>query len=169
MPVVVRNRSSEAIIRAEVSAAVRDTSGQLLTTGSSQGLNPNLVSPGEIAFGYLYFSGDDVPSDSQIDFTVQAESATGQFAEFESIRDLEIETHRFVNGRIVGEARNIHDTPSDLLQANVLCFDANGEILDHYSDFTDQRSVDPGDLLPFSVRLFGDCPEYLVAVSGHGD
>lgn len=168
LPVVVRNRTGVGVVRIEVSASALDTDGQLLQTGSDQGFKPNAVGPGEIAFGYVYFDGVDLPISAEYEFLVSAEPADGSFAEFENIRDLTPVSHRIVDSRLVGELRNEHDSSvTGPIEVAVACFsDDDGSLLDHASDFADQDVVEAQGLLPFVVRLPDRCPIYLFAGSG---
>ncbi len=170
LPIVVRNRTPNTVIRIEVSAVARDQAG-ILATGSDQGLNPNLVAPGEIAFGYVYFGGADLPADIAYEFTVNGKEAVGELAEFENIRDLSPISHQIRDGRLLGELRNDHDrTLIGPIEAAVICFSSSSEVLDHHSDFTDQGEVDAGAIMPFSIDLFDDpCPAYLFGAFGFED
>ena len=85
VPLIVRNMTDESVIRIEINGLARDEEGRLLASGSSQGLNPNLVAPGEIAYGYVYFGFDtDMSRASTIEYTITAESVAGDFAQFEN-------------------------------------------------------------------------------------
>ena len=54
LPVIVRNNTANTIGQIEVTVA-RDAAGSLVGSGSSQGFEPVVVEPGEIAWGYVYF------------------------------------------------------------------------------------------------------------------
>jgi hypothetical protein len=167
IPVLVRNRTERSVIRIEVSATARDTDGNIIATGSDQGFSPNLVRPGEIAFGYLYFDGATFPSEVEIDVVPVAEDAEGDFASLENRRDLSVDSVSLAGDRLVGEATNEHaDTVTGPISAEAVCFDEAGNLLDHFSDFTDQEVVEPGGLLPFAIRIDQPCPHHLVAVTG---
>ena len=172
LPIVIQNRTPEPLLRVEVSAVARLPDGSILVTGSDQGLNPNRVEPGEVAYGYVYLDGVDLPPDVSFEFTLDAEPADGDFAELENIRDLEAVSAAFRDGRVTGEFTNTTSTRIEgPIQASVLCFTATGsEIVDVHSDFTDQDFVEPGGTLPFTVSIrSGDCSNFLFTASGFSD
>ena len=107
LPVVLRNNTAEDVVRMSVSAVAYDADGNMLGSGGDQGFNPNLVRPGEITLGYVYFEGIDLPDDATFEFEVTAKPASE--AEFENIRDLEVAEQTFVDDRVVGELQNSHE------------------------------------------------------------
>jgi hypothetical protein len=170
IPVLVRNRTDGPVIRIEVSATARDSEGNIIATGSDQGFSPNLVQPGGIAFGYLYFDGADLPSEVNIDVLPVAEDAEGDFADFENIRDLTLDSVALAGDRLVGEAINEHsETVTGPISAEAVCFDEAGKLIDHSKDFTDQEIVEPGGVLPFAIEIDEPCSHHLVALSGFAE
>lgn len=168
LPVMVRNRTPEGLLRVEVSATARNSNGEILATGSDHGLSPNVVEPGDVTFGYIYFGRMDLPPDVTFDFVVEAEATDGSIAAFENIRDLEVVNHRVAGNQLVGEARNMHSvTVEGPIRVSVVCFNEVGDLVGYHGGFTDQDSVAAGELLPFAVRLRGNCFGYLVALSGY--
>jgi hypothetical protein len=143
----------------------------LLATGKDQSLYPNIVKPGEIAFGYVYFNGVRLPTNARFRFT--ATSATPQLSQFENRRDLIVaESHR-VQARVLGTLRNGYTVRvTGPIEAMVACFSSSGKLLYTANDFTDQDAVAPKRTLPFQVDAsapYGSglsCPVYLVAASG---
>ncbi len=148
-----------------VSAVVRDADGNMFGVGGDQGFNPNLVRPGEITLGYVYFGGIDLPPDATFEFEVDAKPASE--AEYENIRDLEVIEQSLVEDRIVGMLQNSHDEHvSGPIEVMVFCFDTEGVLLDDHSDYVDKGGAAPGDTVPFQVDLRGSCPVFLVAAYG---
>jgi hypothetical protein len=173
VPVVVRNNTSRTAIRVSVSGTASFPSGRLLATGKDQGLNPNLVKPGEIAFGYVYFNGVRLPSNTRFRFKVT--STPPDQVQFENRRDLVVaESHR-VQERVLGTLRNGYGVRvTGPIQASVACFSSAGRLLYTANDFTDQDNVAARGTLPFQVDTapaYGSsglsCPVYLVAASGY--
>jgi hypothetical protein len=168
LPVVVRNNTGEAVIRVTVSAVARSADGKMLAAGGDQGFNPNLVRPGEITLGYVYFGGVDLPPDVTFEFETSARSASKD--EFENIRDLDVIDQSFIEDRIVGMLRNPHnERVSGPISVAVVCFDTEGALLGDYNDFTEKDEAEPGDTVPFQVGVRGPCPVFLVAASGFKD
>lgn len=167
LPLVVRNNTDEDVIRIEAAAIARNPAGQLIASGGDQLFGPNLVRPGGIAIGYAYFGGIDLPPDAEFEVELDATPATDD--EFENIRDLEVIEASTTEGRVIGVLRNGYDEPiGGPIGANLVCFDADGDLLIHARDYLDEDEVDPGEDATFQVSPFGvdACPIFLVAGSG---
>lgn len=168
LPVVLRNNTLRDVVRMSVSAVAHDADDNMLGSGGDQGFKPNLVGPGEITLGYVYFGGIDLPDDATFEFEVTAKPASE--AEFENIRDLEVIEQAFVDDRIVGRLQNSYEEEvSGPIGVFVACFDAEGALLDYYRSYTDKEEAEPGDTVPFQVAVRGSCPVFLVAASGFAD
>ena len=167
LPVVLRNNTVEDVIRMTVSAVARDANGNMLGTGGDQGFKPNLVRPGEVTLGYVYF-GFDLPADATFEFEVDAQPA-GE-ARYENIRDLDVMEQSFIADRIVGMLYNSHDEHvSGPVGVYAMCFDDEGVLLRHYHAYTDKEEAAPGDSVPFQVNVRESCPIFLVAAYGFAD
>lgn len=168
--IVVRNNTAKSVRRIAVSAVARTGDGKLYASGGDQGFHPNVVRPGEIALGYVYFGSDaNLSPDLSFEFEETAKSADENG--YENIRDLEVvEASLVANKRVVGMLRNPYDKPvSGPIKAVVACFDAKGALLGEYSDFTDKDTAAPGATVPYQVQIRGSCPVFLVAGSGFAD
>jgi len=165
--VVVRNNTDKSVRRIAMSAVARTKDGKLFASGGDQGFNPNVVRPGEIAFGYVYFGDAKLSPDLSFEFEPTARPADGG----DNIRDLEVvEPSLVANERIVGMLRNPYDeTVSGPIDATVFCFDAEGALLGRDSDYTDKDTVAPGATVPYQVDIQGSCPIFLVTGSGFAD
>ena len=165
--IVVRNNTAETVRRIAVSAVARTTDGKLFATGGDQGFHPNIVRPGEIALGYVYF-GSDANLSSDLSFEFEGTAKPADEDNYENLRDLEVaEASLVANKRVVGMLRNPHDEPvGGPIEAVVACFDAEGALLGYYSDFTDKDTAAPGATVPFQVEIRGSCPIFLVAGRG---
>ena len=49
----MRNNTTGNVGRIELAGTARDAAGTLVGSGSDQGIDPAIVAPGEIAFGYV--------------------------------------------------------------------------------------------------------------------
>ena len=86
VPVVIRNMTATPLANLEVGGTARNGAGDLMGSGSSQGFAPELVNPGEWAFGYVYIDGVKAANDTAFDLT-----ATGSEPDdFMSSADVEI-------------------------------------------------------------------------------
>src|SRR3546814_19721204 len=78
--------TASTLANREGSGTARDGAGALIASGSSQGFAPELVNPGEWAFGYVYIDGVKAAKDTKFEFT-----ATGSEPDdFMSSADVEI-------------------------------------------------------------------------------
>jgi hypothetical protein len=171
LSIAVRNNTSEAIERVTASGTIEDSAGNLIGTGSDQGLSPNHLEPGEIAFGYIYF-GDisKLPSGAKID--IQLGSTPAADNTFENIRDLQGVRANRVKGsysvNIVGQVINQYTDPvTGPIGVDVACFDTSGHILFTDRDFASPDTLAPNQKASYTVNLSGACPVYLVAGSGY--
>ncbi len=167
LPFVVRNNTGQPVISLSASATAANPAGQLIATGGDQGLNPNLVRPGGLSIGYLYFGGVELPEDTAFELEVDGVPAGEE--QFENQRDLEVVEAAYVDGRVVGTLNNGYgETLTGPFSVQLACFDQSGALLDADRSFTQKDSADPGEMVPFQAPSFGslDCPLFLVAGSG---
>ncbi len=169
VPVIVRNMTSESIIRVEVAGIARDSDGTLIASGSSQGLKPNLIAPGEIAFGYVYFGYEStLDSSSVIEYSVAYESLTGNGAQYENIRDLTpIEWTRSGRNIVVLLSNDSNEALSGPFSVYVACFAPDGTLTDVAQDFGDNDTAGAGSTVSAQVRAADACDSFLVAGSGY--
>jgi hypothetical protein len=170
VPVVVRNNTPDYVTRIQVSGAARAPDGTLLAAGGDQGITPNLVYPGEVAFGYLYFGDVNLPEGTTFDLATEYEPAGASIEEFENTRDLEVTEVSLVENRIVGLLRNQYgETITGPISIEVACFDPQGQMLGPEDSYADRDTVTAGESIPYQVELYEDCPVYLVTASGYAD
>lgn len=170
LPVIVRNNTGETKHELGVSAMARDSGGDLAGSGSDQGLNPNVLQPGEWAFGYVFF-GSDMPSDTSYEFTIDSSDAPSQFGGAVDLVPVESNsTEGTLGAQIIGVLSNATDeTVSGPLGVSVACFDTNGtSLLDVKISFAEASELAPDGTTSFSVNLFdGDCANYAIGASGY--
>jgi hypothetical protein len=171
LPIVVRNNTSHVVARISASGTIQNADGKLIATGSDQGLMPNLVPPGEIAFGYIYFqnSNTQIPPGGKVSIQVGSTKASQDF--YENIRDLKVSNTNLAAGQfgkqVLGEAADqYHYRISGPIGVDVACFNKAGRILDVASDFASPYNLVPGQTASYTVSLTSPCPVYLVAASG---
>ena len=140
-----------------------------LGSGEDQGVEPAVVQPGEIAFGYIYFSAAPAAT-ATIEVSATADDAADDL--FGSVPLLVGEAN-LIEGeyaqQIVGEvsAEEVESTGSARVMA--LCVDQAGTPASATTGYTDgQASILPGTAATFSIDLFGDpCPTFLIGASGY--
>lgn len=170
VPVIVRNRTSEAVSFTLVSGTARDSSGSLIGSGESQGFEPAVIGPGEWAIGYVYFGWDDLPADATFDLTATGQPIDEYFIELNATVEEFNRTQGSFGEAIVGIAKNTHDVEINGPVSVMLgCFSADGNrLISRYSAYTDGDGIPPGETTSFSVDLFDDCPVFALGVSGYG-
>ncbi len=164
--VVVRNNTTSSVSSIQVTGVAYTSEGKMLATGGDQGLNPYFVRPGEISFGYVYFSDTKLPSDATYTFEVTGTPSN----EPEWFRDLDVSEVNLVEDRLVGLFTNNHNvTVTGPIKVIAYCFDETGSFLYVHRDYTDKDEAQKGEQIPFQISLSNDpCPIYLVMGSGYG-
>ena len=161
--IIVRNNTTEAIGLIEATGTARDSAGALVGSGSSQGFQPVVVAPGEIAYGYVYFDGG-FPEGSTFEFDVKGDEVDTYF---QPITVTEINN---TGDAIIGGVSN--DTGVDVtgpISVKVLCFTADGTLIGPSDGYAEQSELADGATGSFSIDLYGDeCPVGLAAASGYG-
>jgi len=167
LPFVVRNNTGEPMVSLSATGHAWNAAGQLIATGDDHNLNPNLVRPGGLSLGYIYFGGVDLPPETT--FQIEVEGTPAAEEAFELQRDLEVVEAAFVDGRVVGTLRNGYD---ELLngpfRVQLGCFDQDGALIALERDYSPEDDAEPGETVTFQSPGFRtlDCPLFLVAGSG---
>lgn len=172
IPVIVRNNTSTHVTRIGVTATARDTNGSIIASGGADILTPNIVQPGEIAFGYIYFGDVKLPGDTRFDFQADYSPAGDSIEQFESIRDLEVAEVSRVENRLVGLLRSQYDRSLEgPISIEALCFNSSGQLQTYYDGYSDQEILNPGATASFQITLDEgtDCTTFLVTGSAFTD
>lgn len=167
LPVLIRNNTNNIVLRPSATGKALNPAGQMIATGGDQGFYPNLLEPGAISIGYIYFGGVDLQSDTTFQITLSGKQPSQQ--KFENIRDLNFIEAVYLDGRIVGTLKNGYDeTLTGPFGVELACLDADGALLSTSQAFSQAQSVVPGEEIPFQVPSIGsiDCPNFLVAGRG---
>ncbi|MBC2934738.1 hypothetical protein [Nocardioides sp. zg-1228] len=169
VPVVIRNMTASPLANLEVSGTARDGAGKLMGSGSSQGFAPELLNPGEWAFGYVYIDGVKAAKDTEFDFT-----ATGSEPDdFLGSADVEIVEVALTKGDFGDNLTGILKNPTDEevsgpIDVSAACFDKSGSLVSTQSGFADSDSMAPGGTSSFSLDLFDDpCEFFAMGSSGY--
>lgn len=169
VPVVIRNMTSTPLTNLEVTGTARDGAGELMGSGSSQGFAPELVNPGEWAFGYVYIDGVTVSKDAKFDFT-----ATGSEPdEFLSSVDVEIVEVALTEGSFGKNLTGIVKNPTENevsgpVDVSAACFNKSGSLISTQSGFADSDPLPVGGTSSFSIDLFEKpCQFFAIGSSGY--
>jgi len=169
VPVVIRNMTTSPLTNLAVSGTARDGAGGLMGSGSSQGFAPELVNPGEWAFGYVFIDGVKAAKDTEFDFT-----ATGNEPDdLLSSVDVEVVEVALTKGNFGDNLTGILKNPTDAevsgpVDVSVACFDKSGALISTQSGYADSDSLPPGGTSSFSVDLFEEpCEFFAVGSSGY--
>lgn len=159
-----RNNTDEAIGRADWSATAR-SAGSIIGSGSSQGITPVQIQPGEVGLAYIYFdTAETFPDDVEYEFQVKT---SGVSTSLLAGAPLKVSEANLNGDAIVGGASNEtgHDAQGPFM-ADVYCFDGDN-LVDQAMGAVDQDSAAPGDNVSFSVSLYDQqCTTFAVGVSG---
>ncbi|MFM9112882.1 MAG: hypothetical protein ACKOPB_06495, partial [Actinomycetota bacterium] len=164
LPVIVRNNTSKPIGTIDVTGIARDAAGNLAGSGSSQGFDPAIVQPGEIAFGYVYFG--DVAGEG-LTFEL---SATGEEpSTFFSSVPVQVTELNVGAEQIIGVVTNgSGDVVSGPISVDGVCFSPDGQLERTISGYTEQDELPAGATGSFSISLYsGPCSIGLLAASGY--
>lgn len=164
---IVRNNTTDDIGRIDVTGTARDEAGDLVGSGSSQGFNPAVVAPGEIAYGYVYF--DTELSDQSFEFAFEVDAEPVRADAFMSALPVTVTEINDTGAELVGAATNeLDEEVNGPIGAAVLCFDAGGAVIDYTDGFLEQDDLAAGATGSFSINLFDrPCPNGLVSASGY--
>lgn len=161
--IIVRNNTSDPIGQIEATGTAHDAAGALVGSGSSQGFEPVVVAPGEIAYGYVYFEGG-FPKASTLAFDVTGEEVGTYF------RPITITEINNTGDAVIGGLSN--NTGVDVtgpISVHVLCFAADGTTIGPKDGYAEQSDLADGATGSSSISLYGTkCPIGLAAASGYG-
>lgn len=169
VPVVVRNNTDKALERIEVTGTARSVDGSLAGSGSSQGLQPAIVQPGEWTIGYVYFS-NTVPAGTTFDLTAAGTESGSDIFDTVNLKVVEAKLNKSQYGgaEIDGIVSNGGDKALDHGSLLVMCF-ANGTPKFAESGYTEgSANIPAGGTAPFGIRLpEPDCPDFVIGASGY--
>lgn len=168
LPVVLRNNTDYSVTRIKLSGTARAADGALLASGEDQGVQPRVVAPGAIAFGFVYFGIHDAFPPG-VKFEVKATFKSGSTDDY--FLPLHIVEFNQVGDRIVGLAKNNHaQTVKGPLSVDAMCFDNSGVPLSTPSDYADADEIPPDGTTGFTLELRGGaCPIFIIAGSGYSE
>lgn len=167
--VIVRNRTSDPLYSVKVNGPARTAAGELIGSGRSLEFFPDVVQPGEWAFGAVNFGVQDLPADAQFELVPSADTEPGYGSKL-NLRVTESniieETHL---DQIVGIVENSTDkTLSSGISVAAACFDATGtSLLTSHTTFADGNGLQPGGTISFAIILFNkpECSVYVMGAS----
>ncbi|MHB1403921.1 MAG: FxLYD domain-containing protein [Thermoleophilia bacterium] len=169
LPVVIRNNTSDPVIAISASATVRDAGGKLIASGQDQGFWPWLVNPGNIAIGYVFFSGDNfqIPAGAKIDFQLNSKP-TNYMSPSLGKKDLTISETNDTGSNIIGTLKNNTEYKAALPEVYMMCFDSSGKPISDANSFATPNEIEPGGTASFELNYsrLQSCPIYLIGAEG---
>lgn len=173
LPVVVKNNTKTAVADVSLSGVARSGTGKLLATGEDQGVQPEVVPPGGLAIGYVYFHGTKLPDGAR--FLIDVSSTPSSKVQFQTKIDVPIRTLRYVSGRVVGIAYNsMSKKVTGPLSVYAACLNAANRLVAFESGYADKDDLTPKQQAPFTLDLtsFGTqpaptCRYLLVSMRGY--
>lgn len=169
VPVVIRNMTESPLANLEVSGTARDGGGQLMGSGASQGFAPELVEPGEWAFGYVFIDGVKAAKGTEFDFTATGSEPDDLLGSI----DVEIVEVALTKGKFGNNLTGIVKNPTEgevsgPIDVSAACFNKSGTLISTQSGFADSDTLAPGGTSSFSVDLFdAPCESFAMGSSGY--
>jgi hypothetical protein len=169
-PMIIHNGTDQTISRVEVSGAAVDADGTTVSSGSSQGFEPNLIEPGGIAIGYVY-AGFDLAANVTLE-QVSVDYTTG-VGSFENILAVDVTEVSVSTQRVTGTISNPHDAEvSGPVSIDMACLDDSGTLMAVTGAFADRDGMEAGGTSTFTIDFYGremDCAGVILAASGFED
>lgn len=163
LPVLVRNNTSKPVGQIEATGRAR-LDGQLVGTGSSQGFQPALLQPGEVAFGYVYFSYDGLPDGVEFELSASGREPSDMFGKLPAIVTEIAHTGNAIVGIVTNDGDEVIEGP---ISVDVACFSSDGAYTGTADAFTEEGAIAPGGTGSFSIDLYdGACDNGIAAAAG---
>jgi hypothetical protein len=166
-PMIVHNGTDQPISRVEVSGAAVGSDGTTLSSGSSQGFEPNVIEPGGIGIGYVYVSYD-LPDDVTLE-QISIDYTAG-LGDFENIVVVDVTDVSSSADRVTGTLTNPHDVGIDgPISVGLACLDDAGALMGVQSTYADRDAIEPGDSSTFTVESYDrtlNCAGIILGASG---
>lgn len=151
MPVMVRNNTDEVQVNITVGAEARDASGNLIGATVSPPFSPNVVEPGALAMGSLFFD-PPLQEDATVTFYPEGESDTALYLRFfEGYAGVELIEFSATSERILGTVRNPTAREINDVSLNIACFDAAGTFVTVEVGRPVRAKLGPGESSAFEV------------------
>jgi hypothetical protein len=172
LPVLIKNNTPVAVKSIKLSGMAY-TGGKLVVTGSDQGIQPAVVPPGELAFGYVYFNGKKLAPGTKFKINVSSKPASQD--EFIDTVDVPLTSVRYAGGNLVGIGVNPSKKKiSGPLSVYAICIDAAKQIVKLETGSADADDLPPKGQAPFTLDLtsYGTAPApkcryLLVSMTGY--
>ena len=162
VPWIVRNATDGVVFDVNVVVTARDAQGTLLDSGGTLAVAPFVVPPGEVAIGYSFLGGDDLPDD--VDLEVEVSSEVDPFILGVDVPVTELSVRE---DGITGIVANDSGRALRFVSVVAVCTDDRGIPTHAISEYTDRTDLPAGATSSFSGRLFDvDCSGYLAGASG---
>jgi hypothetical protein len=167
-PMIIHNGTGQPISRVEVSGAAVGSDGTTVSSGTSQGFQPNVIEPGGIGIGYVY-AGFDLPDDVTLEqISIDYTDGLGRFENITAVDATDVSASA---ERVTGTLINPHDVEVDgPISVALACLDDGGALVSVHSTFADRDAIDPGGSSTFTVDSYSrtfDCAGIILGASGY--
>ena len=172
VPFLIYNGTDDTISRVEVSGMAVDGDGNTLGSGRSQGVEPNVIAPGGIGFGFVYVGPDALRSSATIDNpAIDYTTGLGDFENIVTVDVTDLTTLDSDFDDFTGTLTNPHDIEvTGPISVGLACLDDTGGLTGVFSTFADRDTIEPGGTSTFTISMYGDdvpCDGYLAGASGY--
>jgi hypothetical protein len=171
VPVEVWNGTSKTVNDLDVSGAAKNATGTVIGSGDSQDIEPQNLSPGQVAFGMVYFE-TTVPTGSNLSSLVPSyHMGTSTYFLDVKTGQANYVPGQFGDDAITGDVTNQNPgTVTGPVSTVAYCFSAAGALLSVTGGFTSgSNDLAAGASGGYSDTLYDQsCPTFLVGSSGFG-
>lgn len=169
IPMIVHNGTSELVSRVEVTGALVDADGSTVTSGGSQGFEPNAIPSGEYAIGYFFGGSGEVPADASLDqISIDYELGLHSFEIKVAVDITELDAN---TERATGTVANPHDVDvGGPIFVDFACLDDAGSLVGLWSSHSDRSGrIEAGGTSTFTIEFYNrglDCAGVIAAAWG---
>lgn len=167
LTVAFRNNTNAPISHVDLSATARHH-GTLVGSGSSQGIEPAWIQPGEVGFGYIYFSSTRSMSKTGMTYEFTADTMAADTSALNTA-PIKVSEATYNGSAIIGSGVNATGkTLSGPYSVGIFCFSGGKLSSAVTSGFADQNGdVAPNGHVSFTVDLYGkSCAHFVVGIDG---
>jgi hypothetical protein len=175
---VIRNNTCSPVTHVEVTATVRSSTGALVASANSQGIEPPTLGPGEVGIGHLYLGSQALlPTGVQYTFTTAGQKSFGVLKDYlaglkmTGSNETTQQSGDLTIPNVIGTVLNPRKaTVTGPFGVDVVCLDQTGKPLGEAGGFANAAgdSLPAGGSASFTVPIYATstCPIFLAGGSG---
>lgn len=155
--------------RLTVAGKAIDSSGSVVAVAAASTLRPNVVAPGGIAIGNVFFGMDKLPTAVSFDLAASGKTSDAETSK-DRISDFTIESAQLRAGKLIGQMKNPTTHELKPITTSMICFGEDGKLAGYFqaSSFSDKVVPPHGETtfeVPFGLAV--DCSHFLIATTGN--